>query len=125
MVLARRGNEGPGCVWGGRYLPHSRPTNCTAAPVTVIPFPCDTLTVPSQDRVGREQCKLSTLFVVEQYPLLAELLFEHVVLGPKILDHFLSLAIDPADENDEEELPGLKDEVHEQIRGEGSGPPLR
>ena len=85
--------------------------------------------MPSQDRVRREQRadffeslaaedlafdrQSTPLIVVQQDPLLAELLFEHLVLGSQVLDHFLLLAIDPASEDDDIELPRLKNEIHD------------
>jgi hypothetical protein len=35
-----------------------------------------------------------------------------LVFGSQILDHLLLLAIDPAGEDEQQELPGLEDEVH-------------
>jgi hypothetical protein len=45
--------------------------------------------------------------------LLAELFLEHLIPGSQILDHFLLFAIDPASENHQVELPGLKDKGHD------------
>ena len=71
------------------------------ATVTEIPFPCDKLAVPSQDRVGREQCahfvqafstknspfdgESTTLVVGEQDALLPNVLLEHLVLGSQVV----------------------------------------
>ena len=90
--------------------------------------------MPTQDRVWREQRaeffesfvardlaldgQSSSLIIVEQSPLVAKLLLEHLVLGSQILDHLLLLTIDPAGEDDEAELPRLKNEVHEHARSE-------
>jgi hypothetical protein len=51
------------------------------------------------------------LVIVEQNALLAELLSEHTILGPKVLDHVLLLAIDPAGQD--QQLPGCRrDFIH-------------
>ena len=39
-------------------------------------------------------------------------LFEDLVLGAEVLDDFLLLAVAPAGQDGEQELPGLEDEVH-------------
>ncbi len=44
--------------------------------------------------------------------LLAEFLFEHLVLVPKIRYNLLLLAIDPASKNYEEYLSSLQDKAH-------------
>ena len=85
--------------------------------------------MPTQDRIRCEQRaeflqpfaaedltlqrESSTLVIVQQDSLLAELFLEHLILGSQILDHFLLLAIDPAGENHQVELPGLEDEGHD------------
>ena len=43
--------------------------------------------------------------------------FEHLVFRSQVLDHFLLLAIDPASEDDDIELPRLKDEIHDRSIG--------
>jgi hypothetical protein len=48
----------------------------------------------------------------EENPGLAEFIFEDLVLGAELLDDFLLLAVDPAGQDGEEELPGLENEVH-------------
>ncbi len=50
---------------------------------------------------------------IEEDSFLTELLFEHLILGPEVLDHFLLLAVNPACDNDDIELPRLKREIHE------------
>ena len=94
--------------------------------------------MPTQNRVRCEQrtkfleslatedfacdCQASSLVVIEQDPLFVELLFEHLVFGSQILDHFLLLAVDPTGEDDDVELPRLKNEIHERVhRGEVHG----
>ena len=49
----------------------------------------------------------------EEDALLTELLLEHLILGPQVLDHLLLLAIDPARENNDVQLPRLKNKIHE------------
>jgi hypothetical protein len=43
---------------------------------------------------------------------LAEFFFEDLVLGAEIFDDFLLLAVAPAGQDGEQELPGLEDNVH-------------
>jgi hypothetical protein len=65
------------------------------------------------------------LAIVEQYPFLAEFLFENLVLGPQVFDHFLLLSVDPTSKYEKIQLPRLKDEFHEQcVSSEGTGPNL-
>jgi hypothetical protein len=54
------------------------------------------------------------LAIVEQYPFLAEFLFENLVLGPQVFDHFLLLSVDPTSKHEKIQLPRLKDEFHVQ-----------
>ena len=54
--------------------------------------------------------KPSALIVIQQDPLLGELLLEHLVLCSKIFDRFLLLSIHPTGENHHIELPGPKNE---------------
>ena len=37
---------------------------------------------------------------------------QHLDLGQEEVNHRLLLAVEPADQDDDEELPGLEDEVH-------------
>lgn len=53
------------------------------------------------------------MIVVEQDPFSAAFLLEHVVLGAEIVDHFLLLAVDPTREDDDIQLPGVEEEVHD------------
>ena len=84
--------------------------------------------MPTQDRVRRKQradlaehfasedlafdSQSSALVVVEQDSLFAEFLSQHLVFGAEILDRSLLLLVDPASENQEEELPRLENETH-------------
>ena len=84
--------------------------------------------MPSQDRIRSEQradfletfatedlacdCQSTPLVVGEQNAFLAQLLFQHLVFGPQVLDHLLLLLVDPARENDEQELPWMQNERH-------------
>jgi len=54
----------------------------------------------------------SALIIVEQDSFVAEFLFENSILSHQILDDGLLLAVDPTRENDETELPGLKNKCH-------------
>ena len=97
--------------------------------------------MPTQDCVRHEQrtdffeslaaedlpfdCQSTALVAVQQYPLLAELLFENLVFCSQVLDHFLLLAIDPTSQDGEIELPGVKNEIRDRpihrddMRGNG------
>src|SRR5262249_27770035 len=55
----------------------------------------------------------AALVVVEQDAFLAQLLLEHLVFGTEVLDDLLLLAMDPAGQDDQQELPGVQDEVHQ------------
>ena len=59
------------------------------------------------------QREAATLVIVEQDSFLSKLLLENSIFGSQIFDHFLLLAIDPASENHQVELPGLEDEGHD------------
>ncbi|MFT5471475.1 MAG: hypothetical protein ACI8UO_006609, partial [Verrucomicrobiales bacterium] len=54
----------------------------------------------------------SSLFIGEEYALPSHLLHQYADLRILEVDHFLLLAIDPACENQREELPWLKNESH-------------
>ena len=54
----------------------------------------------------------STLVISEQNPSLAEFFPEDLILGTKILDPFLLLAIDLACDDEQKQLPRLKNKVH-------------
>ncbi|MHC4406087.1 MAG: hypothetical protein ACYTG0_41145 [Planctomycetota bacterium] len=98
------------------------------ATFAVIPLSRNQHTVPPEDRIRREECadfaeelaaknlsldsQTAPLIVVQQDAFLTEFLFEHLILGPQVLDDFLLLTIDPTSENDEIQLPGLKNEIH-------------
>jgi hypothetical protein len=47
-------------------------------------------------------CQRPALVIVEQDTFHAELLSEHTILGPKVLDHVLLLAIDPAGQDQDQ-----------------------
>ena len=96
--------------------------------VARVPLLGDEQAMPSQDRIRREQradfletfatedlaldCQTTPLVVGEQDAFLAQLLFQHLVFGPQVLDHLLLLLVDPARENDEQELPWMQNEGH-------------
>ena len=89
--------------------------------VARVPLLGDEHPMPSQDRIRREQradfletfatenlalgCQTAPLVVVEQDAFLAQLLFQHLVFGPQVLDHLLLLAAHPAGKNHQEQLP--------------------
>jgi hypothetical protein len=84
--------------------------------------------MPTQDRVGCEQStnlfeQLTTqdfttdgqpasLIIVEQDSLFAQLFFKDLILDSQVVDRFLLLPINPASENEQVQLPRLKDEIH-------------
>ena len=55
----------------------------------------------------RDVCKSATVSCGN-----TELLSEHTILGPKVLDHVLLLAIDPAGQDQDQELPRLQKGLH-------------
>ncbi len=93
--------------------------------------------MPAQERIRRDQgpdlfqqlpaqdlrldCQSPALVVVEQDAFLAKLLLEHLVFGAEVLDDLLLLAVDPAGKDEEEQLPGLEDEVHRGRLRQGCG----
>ena len=54
-----------------------------------------------------------SLVIVEQDPFLANPLLEYPVLRDQVMDHFLLLALDPADQDEEIDVPRLQNEVHD------------
>jgi len=54
----------------------------------------------------------SALVIIEEDSALADLFLEDLILGAKVLDDLLLLPIDPACQDDEEQLLRLKNEVH-------------
>jgi hypothetical protein len=54
----------------------------------------------------------ATLIVGQEDSPFAEFFFEDLVHGAEVFDDILVLAIDPTGQDDEQELPGLEDEVH-------------
>jgi hypothetical protein len=58
-------------------------------------------------------CHSSSLVVVEQNAFLAELLPEHLIFGPQVVDYRLLLPIDSASQDLEIELPGMQGEFHQ------------
>ena len=111
------------------HLADSRPTDLVLPPVAVVPSPGDQRPMPAEDGVGSKQRanllksfpteKLAlhrqspSLVIVEQDPFLANPLLEYPVLRDQVMDHFLLLALDPANEDYEVELPRLQNEVHD------------
>jgi hypothetical protein len=60
----------------------------------------------------RPECQPATLIAGKEDPLFAEFFFEDLILGTDVFEDILLLAIDPAGQNGEQELPGLENEVH-------------
>jgi hypothetical protein len=106
-------------------LPHARPTRFLLSAKRVIPFLSHPLSMPAKDRIGREDCpdlqeefpaqeltfdsQSAPLVVIEENPLLTEFLPQDLILGTEVVDHHLLLPIDPAGQDEEIELPGIKD----------------
>jgi len=94
----------------------------------VVPFLPDEPTLPTKDRVRRNDCRqlhhglaaqslaldgqYAPLVIGKQNPFPAHLVQERLDLGVLELDDLLLLSVDPAGEDEEEELPGLEDEIH-------------
>ncbi len=94
----------------------------------IVPFLGDEQAVPAQDGVRRYQradlgkklaakdlgfdSQPSALVVVEEDAMVAELFAEDLVFSAQVVDDLLLLAIDPACEDEEQELPRLQDEIH-------------
>ena len=96
--------------------------------------------MPPQNRVWRDDrrqvqqglaakglslyCQPPSLIITEQDPFLAELFQQHLNLGPLKLNHFLLVPVDPAGQDGDEQLPGLKDAVHDSpdVDLEGASP---
>ena len=55
--------------------------------------------------------KTPSLVVIEEDPFLTEFLLEDLVLGDKILDDTLLLAVEPAGQSQHEQLPGAQNGV--------------
>jgi hypothetical protein len=99
----------------------------------VIPLGSDELAMPGEDRVGSDdpgeiQQLLSadslagngqptSLVIGQPDPSVTELFEKDAVLFPEEVDRCLLVAIDPACERREEDLPGLKGVGHEPIVG--------
>ena len=106
---------------------HTWPADRLAA-FAVIPFLGHELSMPAQDRIGCDdggqfhqgfsaQClgfdgQESALIVGQQKPLLPLCFQQSFNLQLVELDDLLLLALDPADKDHDEELPGLKNEGH-------------
>jgi hypothetical protein len=90
---------------------HTRASNFLA-PVAVVPFLCNKLAMPAQDRVWRNNVgdlsehlapddlpfdsQASPLVVVEPDALLAVCFSQDLILGPQVLNDLLLLPVDPA-----------------------------
>jgi len=104
------------------------------AAITVIPLLRNQLPMPTEDRVRRDdrgkfleslatknlplRGQPSALVVVERDPFLAEFFLEHLILRSQVLDRSLLFSVDPASENQQQELPGPQDIVHRRPHGE-------
>ena len=59
------------------------------------------------------------MVVAQQDPLFVQLLLQHLIFDPQVLDRLLLLLADPARENDEQELPWMQNEEHGYTVGRG------
>ena len=57
-------------------------------------------------------CQTSALVVAEENATLAQLFFKNLIFRPQVLNHLLLLLIDPAGQDNKQELPGLENKVH-------------
>ena len=110
------------------HLADSGASGCVRPAVAVVLSHSDQRPMPPENGVGSEQRadlletlpaeKLAphrqspSLVIVEQDPFLADLLLESPVLCNRVMDHLLLLALDPADQDEETDVPRLKNEVH-------------
>src|SRR6266542_1289528 len=97
-------------------------------PGLFIPLCSNQFTMPAQNRIRsydrRHLLKhvltdnlaldgqTSSLVIIEQDAIFAEFLPEHAILGSKILDDLLLSMIDPAGQEQEQQLPGLQKGLH-------------
>ncbi len=109
-------------------LANSRSADLLLLAIRVIPFLGDELSMPTQNRIGREDrsnftehlpaqdfafdSQTTPLIIVEQDSLLAEFFFEHLVFGAQVFDCELLLAIDPTSEYEKIDLPRMESEIH-------------
>ena len=96
--------------------------------LAVIPLPGDEFSMPTKksvwghnrgdflERLAAQYLSFdgqaAPLIITEQDAFLAELLFQYLVLNPQVLDNTLLIAVDPARDDEEEEVPWLKDGFH-------------
>ncbi len=96
--------------------------------LTVVPVSGDELAMPAEDGIRSDNGgKLvehlaaedlafdgepTSLAIVEEYSFLSELLPEYVILSEEVLDGVLLPAVDPASEDQEQQLPWLKLRFH-------------
>jgi hypothetical protein len=66
--------------------------------------------LPSEDFAFHSQAP--PLIIVEQNAFPAEFLSEHAIFGSKVLDDFLLSMVDPAREDQKQQLPGLQKGFH-------------
>ena len=95
-----------------------RASGLLSSTVAVIPFSSDQEPMPAQDGVGGEKSadlsqelaaknftfdgQTAALVVVQQDPVIAEFLSEHLVLGPEVINDLLLLLVDPAGKSEME-----------------------
>jgi len=106
---------------------NGRPTRLNFAKIAVIPFRCHWLAMPAKDHIRRDDsrdflqslssqslaldCQTAALVVAQPDPSRAMGFLEHLGLGQEEVDRRLLLAVKPAGQDDDEELPRLEDEV--------------
>ena len=111
-----------------KILSRGRRTPDLLVALAVIPLCSHQFPVPAQNRIRSHDrryllehlppedlafdCQTASLVISEQDTFLAELVSEHVILGSKVLDYFLLSMIDPAGQDQEQQMPGLQKELH-------------
>jgi len=110
------------------FLSNGRSSHGLPSFLRVIPLGGNQLPMPAENRFrGNDPSQIPQsleseylprhgqsppLIIAQENPLLPQQLFQHPILGPKILDRFLLASIDRSRQHDQQELPRLKDETH-------------
>jgi hypothetical protein len=84
--------------------------------------------MPAEDRIGRNNGgnlqqyfaaqdfafdgQATTLVIAEKNSLPAQLLFEDLILGDQVFDDLLLLPVEPAGQNNQQQLPGMQNQAH-------------
>ena len=109
-------------------LRRDRGTSSGFPAIAMVPMPGDQLAMPPKNRIRSHDGgqllehlapedlafdgQAPALVVVKEDSPLPELLSEHAILGLKVLDDFLLSLIDPACQDQEQQLPGFQRSPH-------------